>query len=119
MVTCHQAGSSGGGGTVLELRALPGEVVVAEDRRPSGEQPRQHPPGLGVDRQRAAVLDDDEVGVLEGRSKAIRQFVVRDRRYLPGSLVAAGPPTARPAPRPSTSTSAVPAAGHGRDGSAE
>ena len=61
MVTWRQRGRRGGR-VVEELRALPGKVVVVEDGGPPGEDSGHHVRGRAVERQRAQVLDDHQVG---------------------------------------------------------
>jgi len=53
-------------GQVGELVPLPGQVVVVEDGRPSGQVPGEGGRGAGVSGQRADVLDHHQVGPVKG-----------------------------------------------------
>ena len=63
MVTCTQAGSSGGGGMVGEVRPLPRQVVMVQ-HAPGvpGTPPATTAGGRWVEGQGAQVLDDHQVG---------------------------------------------------------
>ena len=66
MVTCVHRGSTGGGGWWMNWGALPGEVVVVEDRGPAGQDGGHRGGGRRVEGQGAQVLDHHQVGVVEG-----------------------------------------------------
>ena len=93
MVTCVHRGSSGGGGWSDERGALPGEVVVVEERGPAGQDRGHRGGGRRVEGQGAEVLDHDQVGVVEGG----------------GQLATGSAGPAAPWPDPGTSRSTGPA----------
>ena len=55
----------GGLAEVGEVRALPGEVVVVQDRGPPEDDRRDDFARSGVERERADVLHDHDVGAVE------------------------------------------------------
>ena len=65
---------------VGEVRALPGQVVVVQERGPALEHPVEGLAGARVERQRRDVLDDDEVGVARARASSPARRASRSRR---------------------------------------
>ena len=72
---------------VGQLRALPRQVVVVQDRRSAGARGRHHRGRRGVERERAQVLDDHEV---EGGQGLVHFTAARRHRRIDGQALEFG-----------------------------
>ena len=70
-----------------ELRPLPGQVVVAQDRRSAGARGRHRRRRGGVERERAQVLDDHQV---EGGQGLVQLIAARCHWRIDGQALELG-----------------------------